>query len=492
MASMEQPIPISTGEPHATVAGPFAGRIYRDQPLRFAAPPARSFTPPRIREMRQLARGGLYDARTFYRQAKFMEWYEDDCAFAGEFQEYFPTYGHMTDAQLRGYFTWRTGVRQGRVEKTSLSFAFVYAYELLHQIGVASPLEGFHTLRAFWLAYRELDPRLDNYLRSWLQDYVVYHDLDRALLVGVSTIAIDEAVLVLLDYRKHDPAAVFAALNSLSSYNMEKSRLYTRYPEEVRQVVYRVFAVVSEYYNRDPNRGTREKLFGRICASSYTMFKSAVFYDPAPAKDRCYQFSPHHRYLCIDNRWQCERFVWYGRNNKRIGALLKTIDYLLRQRRGMKSTLQPGKVNKVVWKKIEGVIAGYERERKAQPPAIVIDCGKLGAIRASAQATQERLLAADTAQPPPAATPALPPDPVAVQPADGLSEVEWQILGCLLAGGDGAQMARTHNIMLSVVLDAINEKLFDRFQDTVIDDTGAGGAAVRLEYREELKGMVPQ
>ncbi len=64
--------------------------------------------------------------------------YEDDFPYEGEFKSYFPTYESMTNPQLRGYFTWRTHVRGGTVERTSTSFAYVYLYELINGIGGGS------------------------------------------------------------------------------------------------------------------------------------------------------------------------------------------------------------------------------------------------------------------------------------------------------------------------------------------------------------------
>ena len=125
-------------------------RIYRDEPIPRTAALLAGATPPEYREMRKLARSySIYEnseAIIFYKQGKFMEEFEDDFDFGGEFVRYFPTYQAMNDRQLRGYFSWRTRVRRGIVEKTSLSFAFVYLYELLNQIGTGTPEEGFRRL----------------------------------------------------------------------------------------------------------------------------------------------------------------------------------------------------------------------------------------------------------------------------------------------------------------------------------------------------------
>ena len=132
-------------------------RIYRDEPIFREAFAEASLIPPQYRRMRELTRNdslyGRSEAEIFYRQGKFMEKFEDDFDEPGEFLRYFPTYQAMTDRQLRSYFSWRSRLRRGILEPTSLSFVFVYLYELLNQIGINSPEEGYHTLKRFWQDY---------------------------------------------------------------------------------------------------------------------------------------------------------------------------------------------------------------------------------------------------------------------------------------------------------------------------------------------------
>lgn len=76
-------------------------RIYRDEPIPRTAALLAGATPPEYREMRKLARSySIYEnseAIIFYKQGKFMEEFEDDFDFGGEFVRYFPTYQAMND-----------------------------------------------------------------------------------------------------------------------------------------------------------------------------------------------------------------------------------------------------------------------------------------------------------------------------------------------------------------------------------------------------------
>jgi hypothetical protein len=165
-------------------------KVYQDEPILKTAAQMANYTPPKYCEMRRLIKSSpvFYesDAQIFYEQAKFMEDFSDDYRYDGEFQKYYPTYQAMTDQQLRGYFSWRTRVREGKVEKTSLSFVFVYIYELLNQIGVRSKEEGFYKLKSFWQAYKDIDPKINHYVKLWLKDYAIYNGLEKSILDDLS------------------------------------------------------------------------------------------------------------------------------------------------------------------------------------------------------------------------------------------------------------------------------------------------------------------
>ena len=488
VADIQELIQKIMSDPKIATSRNFSEKVYRDEPILIAAPQMEKFTPPKIREMRQLARGGGSETKVFYEQGRFMESFEDDFNYRGEFVQYFPTYQAMTDVQLRGYFSWRAKVRKGNVEKTSLSFAFVYLYELLNQIGVISPEEGFHALKGFWTAYREFDSRINSYAALWLRDYVIYNNLDKSLLEGLSDVDVDKAVVVLLDYQARGAEEVFSALNSLSSYDLESSRFYKEHPDDVRNVVCRVFSVVSAYYNRSPKQSASEKLFGRVVVNPYSMFKSAVFNDRASGGDRVYEIGNSHRYIRRRGDWHCERFVWYGHNNKRIGAILKTVDYLMRQSRGFKSTLQPGKTNKILKGKIEKEIANHEREkRENSPQKIDIDVSKLHGIRASALVTQSRLLVEEPEDEAP--LPAAVPENHGRGHDTGLDDAELGFVQCLAHGGGHEEFARSRGLLPSLLVDKINEKLFAVFNDTVIVDEGNGAELIE-DYREDLRELL--
>jgi len=480
--------------------------VYRDEPipvLRTAAQMAQH-TPPRFRQMRRLAQtygSGVYaysSAALFCEQGRFMADFEDDFPEHEPFFQYFPTYQAMTDRQLRCYFSWRTQVRRGVIAPTALSYVYVYLYELINQIGVASPQEGYDRLYAFWQEYRVLDAQIDRRVTLWLRDYAVWYGLEPpALQEDTPT-----AVMTLLRHDESTPADFCAAVSSLSSYRLENSRFYKLHPDDVDAVVYRVWSALDAYFAAHRKNSLTDRLFGRMYKTPYAMFQSALF-DPPSHPDADYVINALHCYHCHDGQWTQERFFTSHAQSKDAGALLKDIDYQMRQAYGMKSTLKPGDSSKLFRGIIEKELAAWLEERAAaqktaaqQAVRMSIDLSRLQDIRRAALETQQRLIVDDSDAPlyedaPPDAPAPVEAASVPAAPADtlGLSAEAYRLLQCLLCGRPYADWVRAAGLLVSVLVDAINDTLYDRFGDTVIGYDGDAPAVIE-DYIEDLKGLV--
>ncbi|MDR2869567.1 MAG: TerB N-terminal domain-containing protein [Deferribacteraceae bacterium] len=470
--------------------------IYKDEPIIIPASElSRRAVPSRYREMRRLAsRNGFYhdnDARIFYEQAKFMaDFEEDDFDYPGTFFRYYPTYQAMNDIQLRGYFSWRTRLRHGELRKTSPCFALVYAYELLHQIGVEDAEAGFHALEDFWKGYRKFDQQMDLFLRIWLKDYVVYYNLNKTLLVGLldEDLLIDKHAAVLLNYKEHSQEAVFEALNGLSSYKIDESTFFKDYAEDVKAVTCAVFADLA---SRDGQFAQPAgSMFGRMQSSAYAMFSTAVFHPLRPPEDEgYYRFSDTHSYRYEKGHWSCERFFCYSGQKQPISSLLKTIDFMMRKSYKFKSPLRASKAElpKDTPALIEKKIAELQaRKRRAAQPKIEIDVSKLQGIRQAAQETQEKLIVEE--EPTITITEQLASDSDITDtvPQSSVQTIEHGLLQHLLYG---KPFDLPKGTTIAILVDSINEQLFDNFNDAVLIDND-GKAELVEDYIDELKRLI--
>ncbi|MBM6785984.1 TerB N-terminal domain-containing protein [Collinsella tanakaei] len=532
----------------------FSDRIYTSEPILTTARQMATYLPDRYREMRAISRWQqdgdgsrgrwLSEAELFYRQGVFMEDFEDDCPYHGTFKSFYPTYNAMSDRQLRGYFTWRAAVRRGSIEETSLSFAYVYLYELLCGIGVADPLDGFGKFKAFWDAYRAFAPEIDRYARVWLQDYVVYHGLDPQLVADQKNVAFDRLLIGLQAVTEialaRPQAAVrgkksakasgallpvdagfedrmLRAVDALSTYRIGASRMYREQPEGLRHVACATYVQLVRYYDKHRKCGLIESLFGSRARLPYTMFASAVFFAKTPHPDAVVDLTPLSRFTCEGGLWTCERVHGSRSRSSKLGEAMRAVDRLMRMRKGCAHQLKDEKIPRYLEQIIEREIDAWELwERSHAPRRIDIDLTKLSGIRSAAAETREALLIdeeredvppaeSDQAEPAtePAATrevPSAPRAPVAGpapaqeahDAADGSSPfppAQAAYLRALLANDPQARAESVRETPEDLLVDAINEMAFDLIGDTVVE-FGESGPTVVEDYREDLEELL--
>ena len=357
--------------------------------------------PEAYRVVRDFARGPEArrhsEAWVFRRQAEMLACVTDDCPYDGHFERYFPTYQAMTNAQLRGYVTWRTAVRQGDVRRTSPSFAYVYVFELLACVGTSTPSEAFDTLFAFWQAYRELDTTLDRHMRTWLRDFAAYYDIPVSAARQVPSIetelAFDAALDTVMHPDGHAPEERFEALSALSTYRIRSSRFAKDYPQDVTSVTLGVVSRLERHYASRRKLGLYETLFGRCMTRPYRMFDAAVFDERQPHLDAVYEFDGMNRYVCSDGMWSAEGLQGSRVASAKLGAVLKAVDARMRVRYGYAHPLREPEVPKYVAKFIEQETDAWLAWKEAHTPRrIEIDFSKLGDIRSVAAQTREELL----------------------------------------------------------------------------------------------------
>ena len=559
----------------------FSHEVYADEPILKTGRQMQNFLPDQYRKMREISRwqedpkGGagrwLSEAELFYRQGLLMADFEDDCPYNGTFKSYFPTYNAMSDRQLRGYFTWRAQVRRGTVEETSTSFAFLYLYELICGIGVDDPLDGFSKIKAFWDAYRTFEPGIDRFARVWLQDYAVFHGLDPKLLRDSKTVMFDNALIELRRaVRDLAPAPapsaqvpkrrktseptlplppdeareerLMAAINALSTYNLNNSRLDRGRHRDLRHVACAVYVRMARYYDTHRKTGIVASLFGEETTMPYTMFASAVFFAPNRHEDCEYRLDPIHIYRCQNGFWECMRIHGSRQKSSKLGEMMRACDQRLRLALDPAHPLKEEKVPKYLAKIIDDeIVAWLSWDAAHQPVKIDIDLSQLGHIRSAAAQTREALLIDEereddvpveaeatlieqpntepapgmTAEPgemtvrqdepdeptvstedfgvvaPLLVSAPAPVTPASAEAANKLAPAATAYLRALLEqnAAQATSAVAYSDQSEDMLVDSINEALFDLVGDTVIE-FGAAGPHIIEDYKADVRGYL--
>lgn len=545
--------------PRLTQSRVFAGKSYDDEPILRTGSDLRQGMPEIYTKMRNLGRpvydGSDYkrpsETKLFVQQAKFMAAWEDDVPYGGNFKRYFPTYSMMNDRQLRGYFTWRAEVRKGNVQEASLSYAFVYAYELLNCVG-DGPQQCFDAMLSFWTSYKQFAPDFDRYMKAWMRDFVIYHALDAKLLGRFIDLSFEES-LIFLRHAEH--AAVsngslsmseaqlrsfWAMLVRLSTYRLNGSKFALEHREEFLAVIQVVFTKLACHYAKSRKKGITSSWFGSSQVSEHEMFQAAVFYEPNKHKDMRYDVNEVHSYACENGRWFALRRYKKTKPNEELGVLLHEVDRLLRVELGWEPSLQEVVLPKYQQRIISEAISAFTAHRQSlERRRVVIDRSVLQGIRESSAGTREQLLIDEerqgtgfveeavggTSDMTVAAEPLAarsfcqnqqkpefhveaPSETVAddsvqarakdtlmgtlpvasATPSQGseflLDAPEMDFLSSLLQGA-----SITDSADADLLVDSINEKLFDLLGDSAIE-FGENGPQVIQDYRKELEGVV--
>ncbi|MCL2402503.1 MAG: TerB N-terminal domain-containing protein [Oscillospiraceae bacterium] len=463
--------------------------------------------------MRDLASGNPFarnDAALFYKQAKFMEDFTDDFEGHAPFSMYFPYYQHMGYDQLRTYFTWRTKIRSGEMLPATLSYVFLYIYELLSGIGIDNPEDGLDQLMAIWNTCRESEPTLDDYIPRWLKDYHIYYNLPHSFADFISEHHLQShyADLFLFDF---DTENCLENFNGISGYDITKSKFYNDGNETlIRDCFYSVLLSIREFATAHDFRFEDLFIFKVWSGVHWHPFRRALFYPWLQQADRRVAISAAEVYRCKDNSWTADIPIHHSGRREFVGYLIKKTEACLRQTVKYKFniTASLSNANQSAQKLkalgisltdfallIEQSVAQFHAELTRT--VVTVDHGNLARIREEALDTQDKLIVPEddslVVAPPQMATP-LPSLPIAADShtdgwaalKDALSAMELNALAIILQGADIKVFADENGVMLEVLADGINEKAADCVGDNILDDE----MIIYDEYLDKVTEMV--
>lgn len=335
---------------------------------------------------------------------------------------------------------------------------------------------------------------------------------------------------------------LMAAINALSTYNLSNSRLDRSHHRDLRHVVCAVYVRMARYYDTHRKTGIVASLFGEETAMPYTMFASAVFFAPNRHEDCEYRLDPIHIYRCQNGFWECMRIHGSRQKSSKLGEMMRACDQRLRLALDPAHPLKEEKVPKYLAKIIDDeIVAWLSWDAAHQPVKIDIDLSQLGHIRSAAAQTREALLIDEereddvpveaeatlieqpntepapgmTAEPgemtvrqdepdeptvstedfgvvaPLLVSAPAPVTPASAEAANKLAPAATAYLRALLEQNAAqATSAVAHSDQSEdMLVDTINEALFDLVGDTVIE-FGAAGPHIIEDYEADVRGYL--
>ncbi len=491
--------------------------------------PVRKLIPRKIQEMAMLYEFGDYSMRqrskNFYTQAKFMENYEDNHPWYGDYHRYFPTYHDLRLAELRGYFTWRTQLRNGDYQPISASLAYIYVYELLNGIGADSPEDSLRKLKEFEIGFLDSeigDSGMRRNLHRWMAELAIIKNVKPELAARYfdeKEAAQDKALTVLEQPDRYSDGEVFGALCEMTTVRLNKSPVVTKCGGEGT----RLFAELWRYMlvNMITESGNFFNMcFGTLRELRWYPLCNAVYWHPEPYADAEYVLNESHSFFCKDGLWYERTYPRVYFNKEMLNDFCHEAD---RQLRAYLKTGRPLKQREsAAWASTYiGAFIEADRQAKAEAakPKITIRFSQLEQIRRDASVTRDSLLTeeemteaeelmkademakvkemtdaegmtraeemTDTEK----IISAAPDNAHNELSSDLLNGVQLEIMRMLLNGESVRPFIKENHLMPSVLADEINEALFDEIGDTVLECDGENLSLIE-DYTEDIKELL--
>ncbi|WNW28808.1 TerB N-terminal domain-containing protein [Lactobacillus johnsonii] len=436
--------------------------------------------------------GSIRREQNFYLQGKLMASYEDHYEGKQSFLRYYPTYHDLTVGQARTYFTWRTKIRRNIYEKISDSYAYIYLYELLNGIGIKNPEEGLDKLITFNKNYAQrFSPEIGAYLERWIRDYIVFYNINKANnTFFVKEQTNDKKYEQLLYPDQFSNHEVAESLIKLSNYKIRNCPLYKKSIEKFEYLLVLIWHKILDLRNDGFDFFTTYIAYKN--QMTIQLFSAAVFNHQLEPQTTSYEIDQIRKYFYDKekNTWYCESYWGLTGQKSIMGNFLHEVDREIRLRFNLGRNLKPRKIEKHYLEAIRDGIKEYQiEEQKLKQPKIEFNLSQLSTIREDAAGTRDSLLTEEELQAEQEEREKIEETVVNDEQEDyGLSSEEMATIILLLKGKDLNKYLKEHHLMAAVIIDNINEKLFDEFGDNVIEFINDIPTVIE-DYQEDLEDM---
>lgn len=399
--------------------------------------PARPQLPARLRHMRSIRAHYTFrnvafgHALDFYLQGTSVADYRDTSAWHGIFRWQHPTYRDMDNAQLRGYFAWRTrfleradsqdhAAATGSISAaasddawydTCVAFAKVRVYEIICGI-IPDPEQGYQELTRIAKDYAWQDTRFAASLAQWIRGYIIDRNLTAYITADTFPETIrDRMIATLTNPAETTDEEYLDAAIHVSAYHVDTSAFTRRHRDIVQYSLRRICQAVDRYLREQRHTSLADVCFGQpTTIDAVRLFPDAVYLDTQryrPQADygmmkrvvnepQTVVIDPIRSYRwTTDGHWHLTSYAT-DLAGRVFGDIMRVCDRQLRRHHhfghDMKAPPSGGLTHALI-PVIDQAIDEIERARLiASRPHITIDMHELARIRHDADITRDALI----------------------------------------------------------------------------------------------------
>ena len=394
--------------------------------------------PARLRHMRSIRAHYTFRnvafgrALDFYLQGASVADYRDTSTWHGIFRWQHPTYRDMDNAQLRGYFAWRTrflehtdsqdhapAVQSATASETPddawydtfVAFAKVRVYEIICGIS-PDPEQGYQELTRIAKDYAWQDTRFAASLAQWIRGYIIDRNLTAHITGDTFPETIrDRMITILTNPAETTDEEYLDAAISISAYHLNTSAFTRRHRDIVQYSLRHICQTIDRYLREQRHTSLAEVCFGQpTTIDAIQLFPDAVYLDTQryrPQADygmmkrvvnepQTVVINPIRSYWwTTDGHWHLTAYTT-DLAGRVFGEIMRVCDQQLRRHHhfghDMKAPPSGGLAHALV-PVIDQAIDEIERARLiASRPHITIDMHELARIRHDADITRDALI----------------------------------------------------------------------------------------------------
>ncbi|MGO5318533.1 TerB N-terminal domain-containing protein [Bifidobacterium boum] len=394
--------------------------------------------PARLRHMRSIRAHYTFRnvafgrALDFYLQGASVADYRDTSAWHGIFRWQHPTYRDMDNAQLRGYFAWRTrflehtdsqdhapavhsatvaGTPDDSWYDTCVAFAKIRVYEIICGI-IPDPEQGYQELTRIAKDYAWQDTRFAASLAQWIRGYIIDRDLTAHITGDTFPETIrDRMIAILTNPAETTDGEYLDAAIHISAYHVDASAFTKRHRDIVQYSLRRICQAVDRYLCEQRHTSLADVCFGQpTTIDAVRLFPDAVYLDTQryrPQADygmmkrvvnepQTVVIDPIRSYRwTTDGHWHLTAYAT-DLAGRVFGEIMRVCDRQLRRHHhfghDMKAPPSGGLAHALI-PVIDQAIDEIERARLiASRPHITIDMHELARIRHDADITRDALI----------------------------------------------------------------------------------------------------
>ena len=310
-----------------------------------------------------------------------------------------------------------------------------------------------------------------------------------------------------------DVKALCDAVGILLGKPLKSSIFCARNEKRAQEIFFRVYMETGRYLADNHKPMLLESCAGMHTTFPVHMFGAAVWYDWKRPDAYVYRLDENHAYRCSCGVWQIETYesevMPTQRRQNLLSALWHETDRLMRIRYNFGHPLSSSQTGAMFMPLILKVIAAYQREEErggaaagennviplAESEQQILGENSMNPVPAE---SEQQILGENSMNPIPAESeqqipgenninPAPPASALpAEEPAVHLNEQQREFLIRLLDNSGWQEYVRSEHLVLSILIDEINDAFYEAIGDTVIEQDGSDPVIIE-DYREDVR-----